>query len=297
MSPLEVAVSESPTPPPAGAKPRNTARRARRAPRTAAPDAAQPPPGVGTRLWSGLKLLVGVSVARGIALAAVWGGVRYATTTKAFAIRELVVTGSKRKTDAEVAKLGGIGVGQNVFALDTREAERRILDDPWVREVTVRRKLPGTVEVELLERDAVCVAAIGDQLYLVTREGEPFKQVEPGDPYDLPMLTGISAENLASDRPREIERVAVGTEVLKSWERLPMSRVHVAQEVHLELDGTVVLTVGKQGISLELGHGPWRKKLLMASEVIARLQVKAQRPGIVFLDNQAHPERVVVRMR
>jgi cell division protein FtsQ len=61
--------------------------------------------------------------------------------------------------------------------------------------------------------------------------------------------------------------------------------------------GGAVLTVGKDGVTLELGHGPWRKKLLMAARVIGRLRAKGQQPGIVFLDNEAHPERVVVRMR
>jgi hypothetical protein len=50
-------------------------------------------------------------------------------------------------------------------------------------------------------------------------------------------------------------------------------------------------------VTLELGTGPWRKKLLMAEEVVGELRKKGRTPGIVFLDNTSHPERVVVRMR
>jgi hypothetical protein len=35
----------------------------------------------------------------------------------------------------------------------------------------------------------------------------------------------------------------------------------------------------------------------MAERVIGQLAAKGRVPGIVFLDNIAHPERVVVRMR
>jgi hypothetical protein len=35
----------------------------------------------------------------------------------------------------------------------------------------------------------------------------------------------------------------------------------------------------------------------MAERVIAELAAKGRTPGLVFLDNEAHPERVVVRMR
>jgi cell division protein FtsQ len=48
---------------------------------------------------------------------------------------------------------------------------------------------------------------------------------------------------------------------------------------------------------LALGQPPYARKLAMASEVMGELRAKARTPGIVFLDNQAHPERVVVRMK
>jgi hypothetical protein len=35
----------------------------------------------------------------------------------------------------------------------------------------------------------------------------------------------------------------------------------------------------------------------MAERVLGKLGQKGQVPGIVFADNEAHPERVVVRMR
>jgi cell division protein FtsQ len=159
------------------------------------------------------------------------------------------------------------------------------------------RRLPSTLRVELSEREASAVVALGDHLYLVTHEGVPFKEIQAGDPYDMPLISGASPENLQRDRKREIERIQVGLEVLRQFERLHLSRVYPAEEVHLADAGDVTLTCGKDGVTLELGTGPWRKKLLMAEEVVGELRKKGRTPGIVFLDNQAHPERVVVRMR
>src|SRR5262249_4501956 len=132
---------------------------------------------------------------------------------------------------------------------------------------------------------------------LVTPEGEPFKTVESGDPSDLPVITGIDVRDLAIDRARAVERLGGAVEILREYAALPMSRVYEPQEVHLVADGTVVFTVGKRGTPLCLGAGPFRRKLRMAARVVAKLQASGQLPGIVFLDNQAHPERVVVRMR
>ena len=136
-----------------------------------------------------------------------------------------------------------------------------------------------------------------EHLYLVTRTGETFKEVENGDPYDLPLITGISAQSLSRDRAGEASRIRTALEVLSTYGKLAPSRVHPAEEVHLTDGGQVVLTVGKSGITLHLGKGPWTKKLLMAERVLGKTAAQGRTPGIVFLDNEANPERVVVRMR
>lgn len=258
-----------------------------------------PPPGrrVLSSIWSALKLASGVLFVVAASLAVAWGAHRYALSTPRFAIRKLDIRGSRRLAEQQIEKLAGVHVGQNIFAVDTAAAEHRLLSDPWVKEVKVTRQLPGTLRVDLTEREARALASIDGSLYLLTRTGQPFKQLGPGDPFDLPVVTGISAESLVHDRKGAIRRIGVALDVLENYDRIPLSHTYPAEEVHLTDGGSVVLTIGKDGVTLQLGHGPWRKKLLMAARVIGRLRAKHQQPDIVFLDNQAHPERVVVRMR
>src|SRR5262249_18611500 len=145
--------------------------------------------------------------------------------------------------------------------------------------------------------DAVAVAVLGDRPFLVTSDGEPFKEVKPEDPNDLPILTGVSAAEWARDRVGSEERLRTGVDLVRQYERLGMAKVHPAEEVNLAASGYTVLTVGRQGIALELGRAPFARKLAMAAEVVGELAAKGRTPGLVFLDNEAHPERVVVRMR
>jgi cell division protein FtsQ len=256
-----------------------------------------PPRSIGALLWSALKLASGLVVVIGASLAVAWSAHHYALTSPRFAIRTVDLVGAHRLSLDDVKTESGATVGSNIFALDSDAAERKLLDNPWVSSVKVTRRLPSTLRIELSEREAAAVVSLGEHLYLVTREGEPFKEIQPGDPYDLPLITGASPENLARDRAREIERIQTGLEVLHQFERVQLSHVYPAEELHLADAGDVTLTAGKDGVTLELGTGPWRKKLLMADEVVGELRKKGRTPGIVFLDNTAHPERVVVRMR
>jgi cell division protein FtsQ len=248
-------------------------------------------------VWSATKLASGVLIVIAASVAVAWGAHHYAVTTPRFALRQLEIEGNRRKTDAEVAELAGLEQGTNVFTLDLDNAERRLLDDPWIKQARLTRQLPGLLRVEIVEHEAVALAAIDGRLYLVTATGEPFKQLEKGEQFDLPVVTGVRSAQLKRDRQGQIARIGDALQALRHYARLPMSEVHPAQEVHLTEGGDVVLTVGKAGVTLHLGQGPWKQKLLMAARVTESLRRRGQVPGIVFLDNEAHPERVVVRMR
>ncbi len=290
------AAAESPTPPPAEARRQGASRNQRR---VSAPVPVAEGPSLGRRILDVAKQLVAVGIVLGLVGAGTFGAYRLALTTPRFAVRDLEITGARRLTEAKLVQLGGIEMGKNVFATDMSEIRDRLLESPWIARAEVSRQLPSTVRIEIEERQVGAIATMGGHLYLVTRTGEPFKELrlEDGDPYDLPVVSGVSADELTRDRGRAIDRLRTAMDVVRHYERLPMSKVFPPQEAFIAEDGEVVVTVGEKGIALHLGRGPWRKKLLMASTVVSQVQRRGHVPGIVFADNEAHPERVVVRMR
>jgi cell division protein FtsQ len=259
---------------------------------------AAPPP---RRFWRVLgnasKAGLGLALVLGTAGATAWGAYRLALTSSRFSVQKVEVETSHRLSERELARKAGVEYGSSLLALDLRAAEQRLLADAWIESVRITRKLPHTLRIQLKEHEAAALASLDGQMFLVDAEGEPFKAWQAGDAGDLPVLTGVTLEDLAKDRPGSLARLATGLTVLEHYERLPVSRVQRAQEVNLGPDGAVVLVVGTRGVSLHLGQGPWPKKLLMVAEVLRQFERQKELPGVVFLDNELHPERVVVRMR
>ncbi len=253
--------------------------------------------GFGSRLAAGIRLLAGLTIVVGASAAVAWSIHRYAMTTQRFGIETVAVTGNSRLSPSDINALGGIELGKNLFSFDTRASEAGIVKNPWVSSARVTRELPNTLKVEIVERKAAALATLGERLFLVTKEGEPFKEVKPEDPTDLPLVTGITASELGRDRTGGLERMRTAVGILEKYQALKLARVYPAEELHLEPSGHAMLTIGKQGITLALGLPPYARKLAMAAEVMGELRAKARTPGIVFLDNDAHPERVVVRMK
>ena len=245
----------------------------------------------------GLKVTVGLSLLVATVGTLAWGVHRYAQTTPRFAIVKLDVEGTKRLARDDVLRAAGVVRGQNLFSMDIAAAERALVDSPWISSAQVTRRLPGTVRFQVVERDPRAVAVISGKNFLVSQDGTPFKELGAGDPHDFPLITGISVEALARDRRAELDRVSQALSLLREYEELPLSRATPAQELHLSDTGTVTLVVGDAGTTLHLGKSPWKQKLLRAERVLSKARRAGGTPQVVFLDNEAHPERVVVRVQ
>jgi cell division protein FtsQ len=283
-------VSDSPTPAAVTANKRTNKRALGNRPKDTEP-------GFVSKFATGLRLVVGLAIVVGASTAVAWSIHRYAMTTPRFGIKTVALSGNERLSQDEIVTLGGVEIGKNLFSFDTHEAERAIVKNPWVSTAKVSRVLPATLKIELVERKAAAFAVLGERLFLVTKDGEPFKQVKPEDPIDLPVVTGITASELARDRGGALERIRTAVGVIEKYQTLKIAKIYPPEELHLEPSGHAVLTIGKQGVTLALGLPPYARKLVMASDVVGQLRAKNRLPGIVFLDNEAHPERVVVRMK
>ncbi|WP_437735910.1 cell division protein FtsQ/DivIB [Sorangium sp. So ce1335] len=267
-----------------------------RPPKAGSPGQARPARPL-SRHFRALQLLAGAAVVIVASTAVAWGARRYIVSSPRFAVRTVLVDGVQRRSAEQVASSGGIEVGKNIFTLDLELASASIATDPWIETATVTRKLPSTVHVSVVEREAQALVAIGGDLYLATRDGELFKELAEDDPVDLPIVTGITGEQVARDRAGVVIAVRRLLDVVEDMMRAGIARRYPIQELHIERDSSVVVTIGKEGIALHLGQPPYRDKVGQASRVLTELAQRKASASVIFLDNDAHPERVVVRMK
>lgn len=242
------------------------------------------------------KATLGVAVVIGAALGLAAGAYHYALSTPRFAIDDLRVEGTRRLTREQVLAIAEVRTGQNVLSIDLAAAEERLLRSPWLESAKVDRRLPGSLWVVVTEREPRARALFGDQFFLVSSQGEPFKIWAPGDPIDLPIITGITPEALARNREAELEHLKTSVSLLDDYEHSPLAVEHPLEELHWSAEGRATLTVGDKGVTLHLGVSPFKAKLLRARTVLAEVRRQGGVPSVIFLDSDAHPERVIVRV-
>jgi cell division protein FtsQ len=221
---------------------------------------------------------------------------RHVRTSPAFATRAISVEGYERLSEAEILTAAGLSLGQNVFEVPPEDAQARLLRHPWIAEARVLRRLPGTFHVELREHQASALIWL-DRLYLVGEDATLFKSVAPGDPVDLPVVTGVDVRRFTRDRPYRSSLLLEVVAVLHDYRAAGLFRREPIAEIHVEPDDALSLYVGDDATEIRLGRGPYRSKLRKLRTVLDRLEAREARPAYVYLDNVRRPDRVTVRLR
>jgi cell division protein FtsQ len=238
----------------------------------------------------GAVLVIGLSLTIALLLR------QYVKASPRFALQQFSVVGLERRTEAEITELSGVKIGANIFAVDIETLRRRLMQDPWIAEANVSRRLPSTMSIEIKERKAAALVALGET-FLAARDGSIIKRLDQGDPVDLPLVTGLGGQELSDDRAGAELSIAKALDIARQYTSTDVAAKHPLQEVHVSKDGTWSLVVGRSGIRIFLGAGPFHRKFEQASRIFRELERRGAKVDAVLLDNDTRPERVVVRMK
>ena len=100
-------------------------------------------------------------------------------------IDRILVEGNDRLSEGEILELVEVKQATNILTLDLDETKRKLLRSAWVKDVEVKRMLPATLTLEIVERTPVAVAALSE-LYLLAEDGTILDQLPPF--YDMGKL-------------------------------------------------------------------------------------------------------------
>jgi cell division protein FtsQ len=174
-----------------------------------------------------------------------------------FSVREIQVKAGEKVGGSEIVATAGLSHGMSIWRVDPVAIEKKVARNPWVKRVLVRREFPRRVVIEVEEREAKAIAALG-KLYYVDGDGYIFKPVEPGERTDYPLLTGLKPQDLkypAAYAARQRIQEALRLNEAMGKEPFALSEIRL-----LPRDGIVAYPVGHR-IALTMGSGDWEDKV------------------------------------
>ena len=235
-----------------------------------------------------LARLVLLGALLGLGVGAVWMAVARSGAPD-LEIDRILVEGNERLSEGEILELIEVDEATNILTLDLDQTKRKLLRSAWVRDVELKRMLPATLTLQIVERTPVAVAALSE-LYLLAEDGTILDQLPPFyDMGKLVLVRGLSDESggVSADRTALAGRMA---QALLADERLAL--------LVSELD----VTEGADSTTLRLRESPLallvseRTMVSRLSEVVPLLAGIAERlPGVEVLDLRFQ-NRVYVRL-
>lgn len=168
-----------------------------------------------------------------------------------FTLSEIKLNGAKYLTQEDILKVGDIYMGEQMFKLETDVVQSRLSKDLRIEEVSVRRKLPHTLEVTIKERRPLAMVSC-DYGYLdLDRNGVIIDSYKSLKTMQIPMITGAAVRDLYIGDELDDEIVK---KILDFLQRLDEETLNRLSEIAIvEEDYIVMYSATERPVQIRLG--------------------------------------------
>ena len=205
-------------------------------------------------------------------------------TTEGLTITQITLSGNTTLSAADVrSRLEGLR-GQNMLAVDLEEWRQTVLDSPWIETAAIRRVLPGSVDVNVVERRPMGVGRVGRVLYLIDEHGGVIDEYGPSHgSFDLPLIDGLAGSRSGSARGPAVDgaRAALAGRLMASLQGLPTLAARVSQIDVTDPRDAVVILEGDTA-NLRVGDDQFAERLQAYLDVADAL--RSHVPRIDYVD-------------
>lgn len=192
----------------------------------------------------------------------------FCTTSRYFAITSIEVTGNSQVKTEDILEACGLQKGENSLLVNVHEAEQKLVSNPWIENVSIRRSLPGSFIITVKERVPLFCARKDDTLYYVNAKGEiiapvstnnfrslPVLEIGPGGDEALPMVAEFVEEFRHAGFPFDISQI--------SW-------------IRLSAGGGFELYWETRRLRLSIGVENWKDNLRRIASVVTDIEKRKE---------------------
>ena len=137
---------------------------------------------VGSLAWLGWVCLMLIALTLGYGFA----------QSSIFNLRSIEVNGTSRLSDEDIIKLSGFTLGEHIYEANINKAQTMIKTNFWVEQVSIERKLPSTLIINIKERVPVAAIIMPESLYIVDFSGTLLLKQKLLDGLTVIPIAGVS---------------------------------------------------------------------------------------------------------
>jgi cell division protein FtsQ len=240
--------------------------------------------------WRKLAMPVAryVSVALLVAYA-VYRGAGIVVNAHVLQVDRIVVHGNERLSKGDVLTMLSDLRGENVLWTDLDRWRGKLLGSHWVRDASLRRSLPSTIDVTVAERQPVGIGRLNGNMFLVDDRGVVIDQYGPQyADLDLPIIDGLAS---SSDGATDEARAELAARVISALRGASQIGKRLSQVDVTDLHNAGVILAGDAAV-IRLGEDQFLPRLTAYLDLAPTLRERV--PDIDYVDLR-FDDRVYVR--
>lgn len=178
---------------------------------------------------------------------------RFITNSTFFAVQKIQIFGNVRLEQEDVLNLAHLKKGDNSLAVNISDIEYKLLRSPWVKNISVKRQLPGNLEIAIEEREPRYWIRQDNRIVYADEKGTPIDYVGTYKFASLPFLSvDAGTEHLLQRLPQLVKEL--------DSSRLPVSSQNAAW-IKLSMSRGVTLFLESENLKLSIGVENWSSNL------------------------------------
>jgi len=205
------------------------------------------------------------------------------TQCEYFGARQLTIEGMRRLTKEQVAQQAGVYSGINILSANLTLARKRLRAHPWIAEAQVSRQIPSGLTIIVKEHTALAMVDLG-QKYLMNTHGEIFKEWDPSDPKNLPVVSGLNPSDLTvygrsepsqpgSDKEGSAPFKAVMRVLQLGGKNGSILPNRVVKQIRVDRQIGLTVHAFDRGTPINLGYSDYASKYRMLSNLFSYLKL------------------------
>ena len=213
---------------------------------------------------------------------AVYGLVQLVGTSGMFTVTRVTVRGNTWLAAGEVLALVDGLKGENLLSTSLHEWRRRLLESAWVQDAALRRLLPGTIDITIVERRPIGIGRVGGVLYLVDERGSVIDEYGPRyADFDLPVIDGLAGTATGGRGEADTRRAALASRLLGALRSQPDLARRVSQ-VDVSDPRNAVVVLDTDATQIRLGDDQFVERLRKYIEIAPALRERV--PDMEYVD-------------
>jgi cell division protein FtsQ len=218
-----------------------------------------------------------------IVLILVGVGLYFLLTSELFTIRELTVKSNRYYTAEQVIEIAQAKTGGNLFEISTSEMKENLLNDPYIKDALVSRRLPDEIVFTITERQEAAAIPYGDRYIIIDADGSVLRQtdVEP----TLTLLTGMTLSNIEPGTLISVEENSLLRDTLEMLDSMEKSEIFFKR---IEISSIVVKAYIYDNLTCEGTPENILKNMDDLKDVLYDLYVKGIERGVIQVGGEGY---------